>query len=230
MEAGSLTAKKEVGVPQEIKKAPIMLSLIIGGFFAILNETLLNVALTDLISEFGVTANTIQWLTTGFMLVVGILVPITALLSGWFTTRQIFLGAMSLFTLGTVICGFAPSFEILLVGRLIQASGTGLLLPVMMNTILLIFPPEKRGGAMGMVGLVIMFAPAIGPTLSGVIVEAFNWRWLFFIVIPFALFSLAFAALFLKNVSILTRPKVDPLSIILSTWVWRDCFWLQQCR
>ncbi|WP_202080952.1 MDR family MFS transporter [Caldalkalibacillus salinus] len=204
-------------VSVNVKRAPIMISLIIGGFFAILNETLLNVALTELSTEFGVTANTIQWLTTGFMLVVGILVPITALLSGWFTTRQLFIGAMTLFTVGTIISGVAPAFPVLLIGRLVQASGTGLLIPVMMNTILHIYPPEKRGGAMGMVGLVIMFAPAIGPTLSGLIVEALSWRWLFFIVIPFALFSIAFSAVFLKNVSTLTKPKVDILSIVFST-------------
>lgn len=217
MESGSMAASPDTKVPVDVKRAPIMISLIIGAFFAILNETLLNVALTDLMGEFGVTHSTIQWLSTGFMLVVGILIPITALLSGWFTTRQMFLGAMILFTIGTVISGFAPNFSTLLVGRLIQASGTGLLLPVMMNTILIIFPPEKRGAAMGMMGLVIMFAPALGPTLSGLIIEALNWRWLFFTVIPFALFSIIFATIFLKNVSVLTKPKVDVLSILFST-------------
>ncbi|SDP87349.1 MFS transporter, DHA2 family, lincomycin resistance protein [Litchfieldia salsa] len=201
----------------EIKRAPIMISLIMGAFFAILNETLLNVAFTDLIVEFNVSAPTIQWLATGFMLVVGILVPITALLTGWFTTRQMFIGAMILFTIGTIICGFAPNFSFLLLGRLIQAGGTGLLMPVMMNTILLIYPPHKRGGAMGTIGLVIMFAPAIGPTLSGIILEALNWRWLFFIVLPFAVFSIVFASIYLKNVSEVTKPKVDFISVILST-------------
>ncbi|MBD8070829.1 DHA2 family efflux MFS transporter permease subunit [Bacillus sp. PS06] len=202
---------------KNIKRAPIMISLIIGAFFAILNETLLNVAFTDLISEFQVEASTIQWLATGFMLVVGILVPVTALLTGWFTTRQMFIGAMVVFTIGTIICGIAPNFSTLLIGRLIQAGGTGLLMPVMMNTILLIYPPHKRGGAMGTIGLVIMFAPAIGPTLSGVILEALNWRWLFFIVLPFAIFSIVFASIYLKNVSEVTKPKVDYISVILST-------------
>lgn len=214
----SVSAASNVQVNQEgIKRAPIMISLVIGAFFAILNETLLNVAFTDLISEFQVSHATIQWLATGFMLVVGILVPITALLTGWFTTRQMFLGAMVIFTIGTVVCGIAPNFSFLLIGRLIQAGGTGLLMPVMMNTILLIYPPHKRGGAMGTVGLVIMFAPAIGPTLSGVILEAMHWRWLFFIVLPFSVFSIVFASIFLKNVSEVTKPKVDIISVILST-------------
>ncbi|CAM3558730.1 DHA2 family efflux MFS transporter permease subunit [Marinicrinis lubricantis] len=201
----------------KIKKLPIVISLIIGAFIAMLNETVLNVAYTDLMADLNVTSTTVQWLSTGFMLIVGILVPITALLTQWFTTRQMFLSAMIMFTLGTVLCGIAPQFSILLVGRLIQAVGTGLMLPVMMNTILVIFPPEKRGAAMGSIGLVIMVAPAIGPTLSGLIVEHSSWRWLFYMVIPLAVFSVAFAAVYLKNVSDITKPKVDILSIILST-------------
>lgn len=199
------------------KRGPIVAALIIGAFVAILNETLLNIAFPDLMTEFGVGMSTIQWLSTVYMLVIGILVPVTALLQQWFTTRQMFLSAMILFLAGTVVCGFAPSFEILLVGRIVQALGTGLMLPVMMNTILLIFKPEERGGAMGMIGLVIMFGPAIGPTLSGLIIDVMSWRWLFFLVIPLAAFSVIFAAAFLRNVSDITKPKVDILSIVLSS-------------
>ncbi|WP_341279638.1 DHA2 family efflux MFS transporter permease subunit [Paenibacillus sp. FSL H8-0537] len=200
-----------------IKRGPIVAALIIGAFVAILNETLLNIAFPDLMKEFDISYATIQWLSTAYMLVVGILVPITALLQQWFTTRQMFLSAMILFLVGTIVCGTATVFPALLVGRVIQALGTGLMLPVMMNTILVIFPPEKRGGAMGMIGLVIMSAPAIGPTLSGLIIESFNWRWLFYFVIPLAIFSILFAAVYLKNVSDITRPKVDLLSILLSS-------------
>ncbi|EST12631.1 MDR family MFS transporter [Sporolactobacillus laevolacticus] len=202
---------------QEIKRGPITVALIIGAFVAILNETLLNIALSDLIHYFHVTPTTVQWLTTAYLLVIGILMPVTALLTGWFTTRQMFLGAMSLFLLGTVICGFAPSFSFLLLGRIIQAAGSGLILPVLMNTILFIYPPEKRGGAMGLIGLVLMFAPALGPTLSGLIIASLSWRWLFYLVIPLAIFSILFAARFLTNVSEVTRPKVEVPSIILST-------------
>nr|WP_020615121.1 MDR family MFS transporter [Paenibacillus daejeonensis] len=200
-----------------IKRLPILISLIIGAFFSILNETLLNIAFLPLTVELNVSYPTIQWLSTGYLLVVGILIPVTALLVQWFTTRQMFLGAMGLFAAGTLVCAIAPGFEVLLVGRIIQAMGTGLMLPVMMNTILVLYPPEKRGAAMGSMGLVIMFAPAIGPTLSGFILEHFDWRWLFYLVLPFAIFSIIFAAIFLKNVSVVTRPKVDILSIILST-------------
>ncbi|WP_273123359.1 MDR family MFS transporter [Bacillus weihaiensis] len=196
---------------------PIMISLIIGAFFAILNETLLNIALTTLMEEFQVKPSTVQWMATGFMLVMGILIPISALLLQSYTTRQMFMFTMSLFTLGTFICAVAPSFSILLAGRILQAAGTGLFMPIIFNTFLLLFPPKRRGAVMGMVGLVIMFAPAIGPTLSGIIVEHLGWRYLFITVIPFALFSIAFGFKFLVNVGEVTKPKVDIFSILLST-------------
>nr|WP_042162989.1 MDR family MFS transporter [Paenibacillus gorillae] len=200
-----------------VKRLPILISLIIGAFFSILNETLLTIAFPELVKELNVTASTLQWLSTGYMLVVGVLVPASALLVQWFTTRQMFLGAMILFAVGTLVCSISPGFSMLLVGRLLQAGGTGLMLPVMMNTILVLYPPEKRGAAMGSIGLVIMFAPAIGPTLSGLILDSLSWRWLFYLVLPFAVFSIIFAFVYLKNVSTPTKPKVDILSIILST-------------
>ncbi|WP_214627298.1 MDR family MFS transporter [Paenibacillus agaridevorans] len=200
-----------------IKRLPILISLIIGAFFSILNETLLNIAFVDLQKEFNVAYTTIQWLSTSYMLVVAVLIPASALLVQWFTTRQMFLGAMILFSVGTLVCAIAPQFSFLLVGRIIQAFGTGLMLPVMMNTILVLYPPEKRGAAMGSIGLVIMFAPAIGPTLSGLILESMNWRWLFYLVLPFAIFAVIFAFIFLKNVTDVTKPRVDILSILLST-------------
>ncbi len=199
------------------KVMPIMLSLIIGAFFAILNETLLNIALTTLMGEFHVSLPTVQWMATGFMLVMGIVIPASAILLQWFSTRQLFLGTMLVFTLGTTLCALAPTFPILLTGRLIQAAGTGLLMPVIFNVFLLVFPPHRRGKVMGLVGLVIMFAPAIGPTLSGIIVEYLGWRFLFICVIPFALFSVAFAYRYLVNVSEVTKPKVDVRSLVYST-------------
>ncbi len=167
--------------------------------------------------EFHITLPTVQWMATGFMLVMGIVIPVSALLLQWFTTRQLFIGTMTVFTIGTTISALAPTFPILLVGRLTQAIGTGLLMPIIFNVFLLIFPPDRRGKVMGLVGLVIMFAPAIGPTLSGIIVEYLGWRFLFITVIPFALFSIAFAYKFLVNVSEVTKPKIDILSIIFST-------------
>lgn len=121
-----------------------------------------------------------------------------------------------MFTVGTLTCGIAPNFSVLLIGRMIQAVGTGLMMPVLMNTILVLYPLENRGAAMGTIGLVMMFAPAIGPTLSGIILDSLHWRWLFYLVIPFSIFSIIFAFVYLKNVSKPTRPKVDVLSLLLS--------------
>lgn len=217
MEKDSTRQYEYLSENPDIKTLPIMLSLIIGAFFAILNETLLNIALTTLMDQFDITLPTVQWMATGFMLVMGIVIPVSALLIQWFTTRQLFLGTMIIFTLGTAIAASAPTFGILLTGRLIQAVGTGMLMPIMFNVFLLMYPPHKRGRIMGIVGLVIMFAPAIGPTLSGIIVEYLGWRFLFITVIPFSLFSIVFAYFFLVNVSEVTRPKIDILSILFST-------------
>ena len=199
------------------KTMPIMIALIIGAFFAILNETLLNIALTTLMAEFDITLSTVQWVATGFMLVMAIVIPVSPLLMGWFTTRQLFIGTMVTFLIGTVIAALAPSFGVLLFGRMIQAIGTGLIMPIMFNVFLLIYPPHKRGKIMGIVGLVIMFAPAIGPTLSGVIVEYFGWRFLFIFVMPFTIFSILFALKYLVNITEITKPKIDWISIVYST-------------
>src|SRR5699024_10826384 len=200
-----------------VKTLPIMVSLIIGAFFAILNETLLNIALITLMEEFNVTLPTVQWMATGVMLVMGIVIPISALLVQWFTTRQLFLGVMITFLIGTIICATAINFPILLTGRLIQAVGTGLLMPIIFNVFLLLYPPHKRGKIMGLLVLVFMFAPAFGPTLSGVIVEYLGWRYLFYLVIPFTVFSILFAYRTLVNVTEVTKPKIDYISLILSS-------------
>jgi DHA2 family lincomycin resistance protein-like MFS transporter len=202
---------------QKINSKAILITFMIGAFFAILNETLLNIALTELMTVFNVDAPTVQWLATGFMLVMGVLMPISAVLIQWFTTRQMFIGVMTVFLIGTGIAACAVNFPMLLIGRMIQAVGTGLLIPIIMNALLLIYPPEVRGKILGTFGLVIMFAPAIGPTLSGVIVDLLGWRWLFIIVMPFVVFSILFALKFLTNVGEVTRPKVDVLSIVLSS-------------
>ncbi|MBD1382409.1 MDR family MFS transporter [Metabacillus arenae] len=191
--------------------------MILGVFVAILNETLLNVALSKIMGDIGISPSTAQWLTTGYLLVIGVLIPITAFLISRFTTRGLFLSAMGLFTLGTLVAAIAPGFALLLIGRVLQAAGTGLLFPLLTNVVFAMVPIEKRGSAMGTIGIVITFAPAIGPTLSGIIVEHFSWRVLFYGVLPIALFVMLFAYLKLKNVTETTNPKIDLLSLLLST-------------
>jgi len=202
---------------QVIRTTPILISFLIAGFIGLFSETALNMALADLIQIFNVDSSTIQWLTTGYLLTLGILVPVSGLLIQWFKTRQLFIVSLAFSIIGTLIAALAPSFGILLLARVIQAIGTGLMLPLMFNTILLIFPIHKRGATMGLMGLVIMFAPAIGPTISGLILGNFSWHWIFWICLPFLIIALLFGLKYMQNVSTLTKPKIDVLSIVLST-------------
>lgn len=169
-------------------------------------------------ADLNITANTAQWLTTVFMLVNGIMIPITAFLIGKFTTRKLLMVSMTLFLLGSIVCALSTDFNMLMVGRVLQAAGAGIIMPLMQTILLLIYPIEKRGSVMGMVGLVIAFAPAIGPTLAGWIVENYAWQVLFYIVIPIAIIDLIATFILMKNVTKLTNPKLDILSIILSTF------------
>lgn len=152
----------------------IIASFLIAGFIGLFSETSLNMALRDLTQIFGVQHATIQWLTTGYLLTLGILVPVSSLLLQWFTTRQLFVVSLIFSIAGTLIAAIAPGFAVLLIARVVQAVGTALMLPLMFNTILIIIPPHKRGATMGMMGLVIMFAPAVGPTLSGLILQSLS--------------------------------------------------------
>ncbi|PAE27699.1 MFS transporter [Paenibacillus sp. 7884-2] len=198
-------------------KAPLIAVLLSGAFVAILNQTLLATALPHIMADLQLDANTAQWLQSVFMLVNGIMIPITAFLIERFTTRALFLTAMTIFGLGTLMCAIAPVFSILMAGRVLQAAGAGIIMPLMQTIMFMIFPIEKRGSAMGMFGLVIAFAPAIGPTLSGLIVDHFPWRSLFYIILPIVILDIIFAYLLLKNVTNRTFPKLDILSIVLST-------------
>lgn len=204
------------GMSQEVRPVRVMTVFLLGAFVTILNQTLMNVALPHMMNEFNVSADTIQWLITGYMLINGVLVPISAYLVQTFSSRDLFLFAMGSFGIGSLISALAPSFAFLLTGRLVQAIGAGIIMPLMMNVFLAIFPPESRGKAMGIMGLTMIFAPAVGPTLSGWIVENYSWRLLFYISLPFALVSVVLAVFWLKNVLTLTRPKLDVLGTILS--------------
>ncbi|TYS09586.1 multidrug efflux MFS transporter [Bacillus subtilis] len=204
--------------PKPFNRSIIVGILLAGAFVAILNQTLLITALPHIMRDFNVDANQAQWLTTSFMLTNGILIPITAFLIEKFTSRTLLIIAMSIFTAGTVVGAFAPNFPVLLTARIIQAAGAGIMMPLMQTVFLTIFPIEKRGQAMGMVGLVISFAPAIGPTLSGWAVEAFSWRSLFYIILPFAVIDLILASILMKNVTTLRKTQIDILSVILSTF------------
>lgn len=204
--------------PAAVNPNLVMAVLLAGAFVIILNQTLLNTALPAFMVDFGITANTAQWVTTLFMLVNGIMIPATAFLIQKFTTRTMFFAAMAIFAVGTVICAVAPVYPVLLLGRIVQAASGGMIMPLMQTILFAIFPIHKRGTAMGTFGLVISFAPAIGPTLSGFIVDHWSWRWLFVMMLPIALGALLFGHLTLKNVTEQTNPRLDVLSLILSSF------------
>ncbi len=195
----------------------VVMVMILGVFVAILNETLLNVALPQIRADLDIPASKAQWLSTGYLLVIGVLIPMTAYLMRRFPTRSLFLSAMALFMAGTLVAALSSGFELLLLGRILQASGTGLLFPLLTNVVFSVVPMEKRGSAMGTIGIVITFAPAIGPTLSGIIVEHFSWRVLFYSVLPIALFVILFAYYKLQNVTETSKPRIDLFSMLLST-------------
>lgn len=207
-------------MPNEISsttKKILLIIMITGTFFSTLNQTLLNVALSDLMVVFNVNTSTIQWLATGFMLVNGVLVPITAYLMKRFSTRQLFISSLLFLLIGSIVAACANNFAVLLTGRMIQAVGAGIIIPLMMTVIVYLYPAEKRGAVMGKIGFAIIFAPAIAPTLAGVILEYLSWRWLFLIMIPFVAVIIILASKYLVNVAETSKAKLDIVSVIYST-------------
>lgn len=194
----------------------IIFALLIATFVVILNETIMNVALPRLMVELSIGASTVQWLATAFMLTMAVVIPMTGFIIQRFSTRTVFLAAMGLFCLGTLVAGLAPGFPLLLAGRIVQASGTALMLPLLITTVLALVPPERRGAVMGSISIVISVAPAIGPTLSGLILEALSWRFMFLLVLPVALLTLAYGAWRLVNVGEPRPGSLDLASVLLS--------------
>ena len=202
----------------EVKNAKLMAAvLMIGSFIGLFGETALNMALTDIMADFSIKAGTAQWLTTGYLLVLAILVPLSAYLMRWFTTKQLISAALIFMVIGSVLGAISPNFTILLVGRLIQGLGTGIFLPLMFSVVLMIFPINKRGAVMGIVGLVLTAGPALGPSIAGLIISASNWQYIFWIMVVLNVLLLVIGAPKMENISDLSRPKIDILSLVFST-------------
>lgn len=200
------------------QRMPLVATMMVGAFVGVLNQTLLTTALPVVMEYFNISSSSAQWMTTIFMLVNGIMIPITAFLVAKYTTKTLFNIALILFIIGSLLCMLAPHYYILLAGRAIQAAGAGILMPLMQIVLFLSFPPEKRGVAMGMFGLVIGFAPAIGPTLSGWIVNNYPWQVLFLIVLTISIADMILGFFLMKNITELSYPKLDILSVITSTF------------
>ena len=202
------------------RQALMLLVLITGAFITILNQTLLSPALPTIMKELSVDASTVQWLSTGFMLVNAIMIPVTGYLTDRYSVRGIFVVAMSLFTIGSVGTAWAPTFGILLAGRLVQACGAGMLMPMTGTVLLLTFPVDKRGMAMGLFGIIIGMGPCIGPVIAGFVVDNGDWRSMFWVIAAMCLVGIAFAIPMLKELGggNADTPKLDRLSLLLSTF------------
>lgn len=200
-----------------ITRNKILVAMLFGMFIAILNQTLLNTALPKINTDFNISASTGQWLMTGFMLMNGILIPISAFFFNKYSYRRLFLFSMLIFTIGSLVCGLAWNFPIMMTGRVLQAMGAGILMPLGTNVFMTIFPPEKRGMAMGTLGIAMILAPALGPTLSGYVVERFDWHIMFFGMFVVGLLALAIAYGWFGIYQATTKPKADVPGIIFST-------------
>ena len=192
--------------------------LLISTFVVILNETIMSVALPRLMDDLTITASTAQWLTTAFMLTMAVVIPITGFLLQRFSTKTIYIAAMTLFSTGTLIAAVSPGFVLLVVGRVIQASGTAIMIPLLFTTVLTLVPEQSRGRIMGNISIVISVAPAVGPTISGLILSVLDWRWMFIIVLPIAVATLVLGAARIPNVSDPRTSPLDILSIVLSAF------------
>jgi MFS transporter, DHA2 family, lincomycin resistance protein len=192
--------------------------LLISAFVVILNETLMGVAMPRLMASFGVSASAAQWLTTAFLLTMATVIPVTGFMLQRLNTRPIFMLAMSLFSLGTLAAIFAPSLHLLVAARVIQACGTAIMMPLLMTTVMTLVPMELRGRTMGNISIVISVAPALGPTISGIVLNYLHWRWLFIFVMPIALAALALGVHRIENVTTPRYAPLDVLSVILSAF------------
>ena len=192
--------------------------LLTAAFVTILNETTMGMAIPHLIDDLGITPIAAQWVTSAFMLTMAVVIPTTGFLLQRFTTRQVFLAALALFSAGTLLAAFALGFEMLLVARVVQAGGTAMMMPLLMTTMMNLVPNESRGRMMGRVSIVISLAPSIGPTMSGFLLDHFGWRSIFVVVLPIALVAMFVGWRWLTNVGETTNAPLDVLSIILSAF------------
>ncbi|WP_308283122.1 DHA2 family efflux MFS transporter permease subunit [Pseudonocardia nigra] len=190
--------------------------LLVSTFVVILNETIMSVALPVLLVDLQVEASVGQWLTAGFLLTMSVVIPITGFLIRRVPTRKLYGIAMTLFSAGTLIAALSPGFSILLAARVVQAGGTAIMMPLLMTTVMTLVPPTRRGAVMGNISIVIAVAPAIGPTVSGVVLSLLGWRFMFWLVLPIALAALVLGLRRMVDIGESTDAPIDVPSVLLS--------------
>jgi len=215
-------AAEAAPAPSDVSNAArnrlVIALLLTSTFVVFLNETIMSVAIPHLMTDLGVTASAAQWLTTAFLLTMAVVIPITGFLLQRLNTRPIFTLAMSVFSAGTLICAVSPGLELLVSGRVIQAVGTAIMMPLLMTTVMTLVPPAQRGKTMGNISIVISVAPALGPTIGGFILNNLDWRWMFILVLPISLGALALGRAKMVNVTTPRYAPLDIVSVILSAF------------
>lgn len=190
--------------------------LLVSTFVVFLNETIMSVAIPRLMDDLQVSAGAAQWLTTAFLLTMAVVIPVTGFLLQRLNTRPIFILAMTIFTLGTLGCALAPGLDLLIVGRVVQATGTAIMMPLLMTTVMSLVPPASRGRTMGNISIVMAVAPAVGPTIGGFILAHYDWRFMFYFTLPIAAAALLLGTLRIRNVSTPRPTPLDLVSVLLS--------------
>lgn len=203
-------------VAMSARDRTVIAVLLVSTFVVILNETIMSVALPVLLTDLSITAGVGQWLTGGFLLTMSVVIPITGYLIRRVSTRVLYGTAMGLFSLGTLVAALAPGFGVLMVARVVQASGTSIMLPLLMTTVMTLVPPTRRGAVMGNISIVIAVAPAIGPTVSGVVLSLLGWRFMFWLVLPIALVTLVLGLRRIVDIGEPDDTRIDVLSVLLS--------------
>jgi MFS transporter, DHA2 family, lincomycin resistance protein len=220
MTESTISAAPALGEEQDHSaRNRLVISLLLAAtFVVILNETVMSVALPRLMEAFTIDANAAQWVSTAFMLTMAVVIPITGFLLQRYSTRTIFILAMSLFSVGTLAAALAPIFPLLIVARVVQASGTAIMLPLLFTTVLTLVAEQQRGRVMGNISIVISVAPAIGPLVGGLILQAFAWYFMFWLVLPIAVAALIVGIARVPNVTEPRKIPLDYLSVVLSAF------------
>lgn len=214
--ASDLTVPVELDAATRKRNNAVIWVLIVSAFTVILNETIMGVALPHLMEDLEITAVAAQWLTTAFLLTMSVIIPITGFLLQRVATRTLYLAAMGVFVVGTALAALAPGFEVLLVARVVQAGGTAIMLPLLITTVMNLEPPATRGARMGVISIVISVAPAIGPTISGLILSVAPWRFLFVAVLPVVIGVLVYGFRRMVTTNEPTHTRIDVFSVGLS--------------
>jgi len=195
----------------------LVVVVILSAFVTMLNQTILSVAQPSIIDDFNVNLSTVQWLSTGYALIGGILIPVSAWMADRFNTKRLVSTALGIFLIGSVVAAFSNNFPVLLVGRLLQAIGGGVLNGLTMTILFSVYPKENRGTPTTLLGLVFGIAPAVGPTLGGYLVDNLGWHSIFGVVAPIIALALVLALFFMADVVPHKATKLDLLSVVFST-------------